>query len=303
MAGIKRIPTGIPGLDRLIEGGLVANRSVVVVGESGTGKSTFALQYIRNGAEQGIPCLYISLEETTQQIIEGAVANGWIDIERYVDENTLTIVEIRGKELKEFIDTTLVHLAETMADPSGLTRVAVDSLTPLAWAMTERYEQREEMLKMFLYLKKIGTVVATVESGHRGEGGEEIVPIFLADGAFELRVLGAGGVYNQVFRIKKMRWTNHARGIYPYYIIRDIGMVIEPVELAHEKARLLKESKKAVGIDEKKIQRALKLKNKLPANMQERYEHTILSFRNWEYPYNVERVFKLVMDDYKRLMA
>ena len=300
MTRMNRIPSGIPGLDRLIEGGFVANRSTVIVGESGTGKSTFALQFIRAGAETGVPCLYISLEETTSQIVEGAVANGWTDIESHLENNTLTIIEIRGTELKNFIDTTLVNLSETMADPTGKTRVVIDSLTPLAWSMAERYEQREEMLKMFLYLKKIGTVVATVESGHRGGGGEEIVPIFLSDGAIELRILGAGGIYNQVLSIKKMRWTNHGRGIYPYYIIRNIGIVVEPVEMESDRGMLSAKSRK--GVDIAGLKEALHQKSRLPENLQARYEHIIKGFRKWEYPYDAERVFQIVMDDYRRFM-
>ena len=45
----KRIPTGIPELDMLIEGGLRAGKTYLVVGEPGTGKTVFGLQFLVNG--------------------------------------------------------------------------------------------------------------------------------------------------------------------------------------------------------------------------------------------------------------
>ncbi len=52
----SRIPSGIVGLDEVIEGGLRANTATVIVGASGTGKSTFAMKYILEAFEgvQGV---------------------------------------------------------------------------------------------------------------------------------------------------------------------------------------------------------------------------------------------------------
>jgi KaiC/GvpD/RAD55 family RecA-like ATPase len=58
-----RIPTGIAGLDRVIEGGVRDKSTLLVVGSSGTGKSTFAMQYIAYGLEHGENALYVSMEE------------------------------------------------------------------------------------------------------------------------------------------------------------------------------------------------------------------------------------------------
>ena len=45
-AGIVRVPTGIPGLDKLIQGGLVKNSANLVAGGTGTGKTIFAIQFL-----------------------------------------------------------------------------------------------------------------------------------------------------------------------------------------------------------------------------------------------------------------
>src|SRR5262249_4270438 len=58
-----RVPTGIPGLDELVNGGHFLGSTTVVVGISGVGKSVMALQYIAEGARRGEHSLMLSLDE------------------------------------------------------------------------------------------------------------------------------------------------------------------------------------------------------------------------------------------------
>ena len=60
---IKRITTGIKGLDKLIEGGLPEKSMTLVTGSCGTGKSNFGMQFLVDGASHDEPGLFISLEE------------------------------------------------------------------------------------------------------------------------------------------------------------------------------------------------------------------------------------------------
>src|SRR5207249_1898918 len=68
MADVQKVPSGIPGLDDLIEGGFWPKSTVVILGSSGTGKSTFASQFLMEGIEQGEQALYVTLEEPPEQI-------------------------------------------------------------------------------------------------------------------------------------------------------------------------------------------------------------------------------------------
>src|SRR2546427_8755218 len=72
MADIEKVASGIPGLDDLIEGGFWAKSTVVILGSSGTGKSTLAVQFLMEGMEQGQQTLYVTLEEPPEQILREA---------------------------------------------------------------------------------------------------------------------------------------------------------------------------------------------------------------------------------------
>src|SRR5512142_3400929 len=74
---LPRAPTGIPGLDMVLEGGMARNRLHLLEGSPGTGKTTIALQFLLAGAEKGEVGIYVSLAETEQELREGARSHGW----------------------------------------------------------------------------------------------------------------------------------------------------------------------------------------------------------------------------------
>ena len=95
MADIQRVPSGIPGLDDLIEGGFWPKSTVVILGSSGTGKSTFAVQFLMEGIEQGEQALYVTLEEPPEQIMREADLMGF-DMRKYY-EKSLFFIHLKGQ--------------------------------------------------------------------------------------------------------------------------------------------------------------------------------------------------------------
>jgi circadian clock protein KaiC len=69
--------TGIAGLDKILRGGFPRNRLYLLEGNSGTGKTTMALQFLREGVRRGEPALYVTLSETREELLAVANSHGW----------------------------------------------------------------------------------------------------------------------------------------------------------------------------------------------------------------------------------
>jgi hypothetical protein len=114
------------------------------------------------------------------------------------------------------------------------TRVVIDPLTPLTWAIQDKQEQREVITKLFYTLKQLGPVLITTEE-HAAPGetiGEDVlIPIYMSDGAVHLTYRPIGGAFNRALEIIKMRATRHGEEVYPYIFVRGIGVVVRTTPL------------------------------------------------------------------------
>src|ERR1041384_1419508 len=77
MLDVQRLKTGIAALDDIVQGGIIPERLYLVDGNPGSGKTTFALQFLLEGVRNGERCLYVTLSETRDELTEGAASHGW----------------------------------------------------------------------------------------------------------------------------------------------------------------------------------------------------------------------------------
>src|SRR3989337_572735 len=165
MAQAQKIRSGIPGLDDLIEGGFWPKSTIVILGSSGTGKSTFAIQFLIEGIENGEQALYVTLEEPPEQIMREADLMGF-DLRKYY-EKSLFFIHLKGKNFKKMIEEQLPQLVKARADYNISTRVVIDPMTPVILATQDKLEHRDLIGKLFYTLKELGVVLCTVEEHAR----------------------------------------------------------------------------------------------------------------------------------------
>ncbi len=122
----ERVSTGVAGLDTILGGSLPANRTYLVQGQAGTGKTTLALQFLLAGVRQGEPGLYVTLSETETELHAVAQSHGW-------SLQGVAICDLQTQEQTLKPDTyyTLFHPSDVELSATTKTvMAAVDELKP-----------------------------------------------------------------------------------------------------------------------------------------------------------------------------
>lgn len=210
----ERIASGIPGLDKLIEGGFVKGSTVLVSGGAGTGKTIFCVQYLMEGLKRGENCMFITLEEKPENIINDVKRFGW-DLEKYMNDKKLIL---EYQDPFQMIDITAPLLDKIKE--YDIQRVAIDSTSIFEMYYKEPSEIRKQLFKLITGLEEAGTTnVITSELPERGETlGKFGVEEFISDGVIKMEFIGLGGSSSFNIQVRKMRRTNHVKESFPYDI-------------------------------------------------------------------------------------
>jgi len=225
---MKKIKSGIYGLNPILDGGINENSTTVVIGASGAGKTTFATQFIRRGLEAGQEAIFVSLDENKEQIIREAVEMGWGEILDYLDDELLVFIDASGRDFATFIRKEMPAFVNDWSGANA--RIVVDPLTPVMWATKERYEQRDLIGFLLKQTRKVGTVLCTLEEhGTAGNltGTETIIPMYLADCVIHLRYRVMEERVMRKLKIVKCRSSRHSELSHQYSIIRGLGLVVK----------------------------------------------------------------------------
>ena len=213
----RRLSTGITGLDEMMCGGITAGDSVVLVGPTGSGKTTFACQFVAAGLREGEAAVVAVFEEHPEKYLERAKAYG-VDFREAVDKGKLRIIYLRPLDLS--VDETLEEIRTSVED-IGASRVVIDSITgfEIALAPTFREDFRESLYRLIGALTSLGaTIYSTVEVQDSREGfrltGYQIS--FLTDTIINQRFVEMEGELRKALAVVKMRGSDHSREFRTY---------------------------------------------------------------------------------------
>ena len=239
---IRKVETGIAGLDTMLGGGFPEGRMVLVMGGPGTGKTIFCSQFLHHGAtENEEKTVYISLDETKSHFLEEMLTFGWnfqeleqekrftfidaANIRRIPEHARVGRVAVEGKELARArlideifttVDGSRSSSIEKFIGDLGAQRIVLDSISGLLFRFPEAWERRQAILAIYEALESAGaTCLITSEAISIGEERQVQSEEYLSHGAILLQTLGTGG---RAVRIVKMRGTKVDSVPRPYQI-------------------------------------------------------------------------------------
>lgn len=222
----NRVPTGITGLDGLIEGGFPRGSLILLAGSPGSGKSIASAHFIYHGAknldENGV---YLSFAERRDFFFSNMKRFG-LDFEVLESEDRFKFLDVmtaREEATSSTFDMAISEILEINA-----TRLVVDSFSAMAQAFKMRIDARIilHMLNKLMHHTSCTTLLLVeIPTGSRtfGSGFEE----FVADGIIHFETVNENDGIRKRAVIRKMRNTNHNQN-YMNIVISNEGISLMP---------------------------------------------------------------------------
>lgn len=231
--------TGIEPLDQKLGGGIPLGNSVLMVGSSGSGKTTFCMQFLANGARKGERGVFFTITEPLFKLTKNMENFQFYD-KKLIEQGMVNIIDLRiisdrlGLNVEKYSvedASALLEVLKDIADELQVKRLVIDSITALCYRL-----ESDEMIRDFIF--KLGSSLAAMgcttlltseippttsgELKYSRYGIEE----FIADGIIYLSDIDRKGDLIRTMQIVKMRGTSHSRSKSAMNISSDRGIEI-----------------------------------------------------------------------------
>ncbi|MFC6734025.1 ATPase domain-containing protein [Haladaptatus sp. DYSN1] len=223
----ERISTGIGGLDEVLNGGLLKNRSYLVRGDPGAGKTILGIHFLKAGTAQGETALYVNLEEPTADIKTNAATLGvdLADVE-FLDLSPDSEMFARNQSYDIFAPSEVEQESLTEAVTSRVEalepdRVFIDPISRLRHLTPDEHQFRQQVISFMQYLREAGATVVFTSQNTREIPDDDLQ--FMSDGTIEIETGEAGRNVN----VPKFRGSNVQSGSHSMRI-RDDGIEVYP---------------------------------------------------------------------------
>lgn len=228
-----KAPTGIQGLDDITTGGLPENRTTLLLGNTGCGKTIMAMEFLVNGIVQfNEPAVFMAFEEKADELVLNVKSLGY-DLETHLLNNKIYLEHVQLINRDEIIETGKYDLEglfvrlEQAIDKVKAKRVVLDSLDTLFYGLDYKI-LRAEFERLFSWLKeKKVTAIVTAEIGDTfltRHGLEE----YVADCVIALDNRVKDQITTRRLRVVKYRGSMHGNNEYPF-VIEETGVTVFPI--------------------------------------------------------------------------
>ena len=214
---IERIKSGVPDLDRMMQGGFEKNSAVLLCGGGGSGKSIFGCQFLIEGIKNNETGIYISFEEKKEKFYQHMEGFGW-DLQKLEAEGKFVFIRYTPKKMLEIVKQGGKDLKQAVADLNA-GRIVIDSLSAYAALFSTEHEEHEMLVSLFEMVADWEcTSIVIAEDEKAIDDRKSTVMGFMADSIIYLYELIRDEKMERALQIVKMRGTKHDYRIVPMKI-------------------------------------------------------------------------------------
>jgi circadian clock protein KaiC len=227
----KRVTTGISGLDELIEGGFPRNRSILVSGGTGTGKTILGMQFLAEGVKLGEAGVLVAVDEKPRHLMEDALRFGW-DLAGAIEKKLVSMLDaspyFTARHGTNGLDARQVasDLAQQVRGINAA-RLVIDSITSLIPHETHELHVYDFLRSLVFALEdNLGcTVLLTARTLPGASSAVCHTAELLTSGIIDLKIVPAPMPWRSLF-VQKMRGTRIELAERRFDIVDNQGIVL-----------------------------------------------------------------------------
>lgn len=191
---MKKAKTGITGLDSVLGGGIPRKFIILVEGEPGTGKSNLGLEFLYRGAQNGETGLYISFQETEEEVLR-ATTFDW-EFRKKVEQG-----EIRVEKFDPYRYEKIGDMLRSAAITNKADRIVLDPITDLDLYIDSRKDQRKNLLQIKEEVQSLNATCLMMGEEEESTGLEEEI----ADGIIEMSLKQSDERLSRTLIVRKLK--------------------------------------------------------------------------------------------------
>lgn len=206
--------SGISELDQLLGGGLDRGTNTLLMGPSGSGKSSLALQFVTAALGRGERALFVTFDETKSILHKRASGMGW-HLEGPIASGHLILEQVDPAELSP---GELTGMVRRRVEADDVRIVVLDSLSGYQNAIPAEQFMLLLMHEMLTYLNHRGvvTILTLAQHGLVGPMQSSVDLTYLSDSVLLLRFFEAAGKIRRAISVLKKRTGRHEDEIREY---------------------------------------------------------------------------------------
>ncbi len=257
LRGLSRISTGVDGLDKMLDGGLIAGRTYILSGDAGSGRSTLCAHFLMEGVKNGEEVLYVTIDSNPADISANISSFGWdvgkimilnahprvreykvrgslIEVSstsktaaslKDMDDKTKTAAQQAGSQADLSLPSLQLRIQKEFEDHS-YDRLVIDSVVSLKLLSSEEISWELGINSIFRLLSEEGITTMVVADNPKPE--EAARPeFFMSHGIIKTCRLPANGRVFRGIYVEKMRASAHDTQIRPMRITSK-GLEVDP---------------------------------------------------------------------------
>jgi circadian clock protein KaiC len=214
------VATGVRGFDEISRGGLPRNRTSLLVGGPGTGKTVFALQTLCNAARKGKePGMFVAFEEGTREIFANAATFGW-DLPALV-KSALFFLDARLSptvvQSGEFELSGMLAILEAKKRELGAAWIVFDGIDVLLALLQNPGAEKREIYRLRDWLARtdLTAIITAKMDGDASSPANYAFMQFMADCVIRFDRRVEQGIAVRRLEITKYRGSDFSPGEFP----------------------------------------------------------------------------------------